>query len=225
LPHNSAPYTSTIVLLVRKNNPKKIKDWEDLIRPGIQVITPNPKTSGGARWNYLAAWVYALQDSNGDETYARQFITALFRNVPVLDTGARAATNTFIRGMGDVFISWENEALLAVKKLGQDQYEIIIPSLSILAEPPVAVIDKNAAKHGVRDIAEAYLKFLYTPQGQEICARHFYRPRNQTIAARYSSQFPEIKLFTLNEQFGSWAKAQKIHFSDKGIFDQIFENQ
>ena len=222
LPHNSCPYTSTIIFLVRKGNPKGIKDWDDLIRPGVQVITPNPKTSGGARWNYLAAWGYALKQWDGDESKARQFVGKMFQNVPVLDTGARGSTNTFIRGMGDVFISWENEALLAVNKLGKDQFEMVIPSISIVAEPPVTVIDKNAEKHGTREIAEAYLRFLYTEQGQDICARHYYRPSDPEVAGRYKDQFPEVERFQIQDVFGGWAEAQKKHFASGGVFDQIF---
>ncbi|KZE32473.1 hypothetical protein AVW16_11650 [Crenobacter luteus] len=222
LPNNSAPYTSTIVFLVRKGNPKQIRDWDDLARPGVQVITPNPKTSGGARWNYLAAWGYALKKHHGDEARARAFVAQLFKNVPVLDTGARGATLTFTkRGIGDVLLSWENEAVLAVKELGPDQFDIVAPSLSILAEPSVAVVDKNVDKHGTRKLAEAYLTFLYTPKAQEIAARHYYRPRDPNVAARYAAQFPKVKLFTIKQLFGSWRVAQTRHFSDGGVFDQI----
>ena len=222
LPHNSCPYTSTIVLLVRKGNPKGIRDWDDLVKPGVAVITPNPKTSGGARWNYLAAWAYALRRWNNEEAKAREFVTKLFKNVPVLDTGALGSTNTFIRGIGDVFISWENEALLAVNKLGKDQFEIVVPSVSILAEPPVTVVDKNVDKHGTREVAEAYLKFLYSEQGQDICARHFYRASDPAVAEKYKDQFPKVETFGIDDVFGGWAQAQKTHFSEGGIFDQIF---
>jgi len=225
LPNNSCPYTSTIVFLVRKDNPKRIKDWNDLIRPDIEVITPNPKTSGGARWNYLAAWGYALSTNANNESKAIEFISKLYQNVPVLDTGARGSTNTFIKGIGDVFISWENEALLAIHKLGRGQFEIVIPSLSILAEPPVTVIDKNVEEHGTRKIAEEYLKYLYTPVGQEICAKHYYRPMDPNIAVIYQDQFPKVQLFNIREVFGSWTDAQKKHFSDGGIFDQIYMDQ
>jgi sulfate transport system substrate-binding protein len=223
LPNNSCPYTSTIVFLVRKGNPKGIKDWEDLARPGVQVITPNPKTSGGARWNYLAAWGYALKRWEGDEAKAQELLTRIFKNVPVLDTGARGSTNTFLRGIGDVFISWENEALLAMNNLGKDQFEIVVPSISILAEPPVAVVDKNVEKHGTREVAEAYLKYLYSDAGQEICARHYYRPSNPAILAKYAAQFPHVEQFTIGELFGSWDQAQQTHFSDHGTFDRIYE--
>jgi sulfate transport system substrate-binding protein len=224
LPHNSSPYTSTIVFLVRKGNPKGIRDWNDLVKPGVSVITPNPKTSGGARWNYLAAWGYALKQNKGDEAKAREFVTALFRNVPVLDSGARGSTTTFVqRGLGDVFISWENEAFLAVKEFGADRFEIVAPSLSILAEPPVTVVDKVADKHGTRKVAEAYLNYLYTPEGQEIAGRHFYRPRLPEAAKKYEKQFPRITLFTIDELFGGWKKAQQTHFNDGGVFDQIYQ--
>jgi len=222
LPHNSCPYTSTIIFLVRKGNPKNIRDWDDLIKPGVQVITPNPKTSGGARWNYLAAWGYALQKWGHDEDKAREFVTKLFKNVPVLDTGARASTNTFIKGMGDVFLSWENEALLAINKLGKDQFEIVVPSVSILAEPPVTVVDANVDKHNTRAVAEAYLNFLYLETGQDICARHYYRPQDVKIAAKYASQFPHVNMFTIDEYFGGWKTAQEKHFGAGGIFDQIY---
>ncbi|MEN3162672.1 sulfate ABC transporter substrate-binding protein [Tistrella mobilis] len=221
LPDNSSPYTSTIVLLVRKGNPKGIKDWDDLVKPGIKVITPNPKTSGGARWNYLAAWGYAL-DQGRDAAGARDFVKALFANVPVLDSGARGATTTFVqRGIGDVLLAWENEALLAVNELGPDAFDIVVPSLSILAEPPVAVVDRVVDAHGTRKVAEAYLNFLYTPEGQELAARHFYRPRDPEVAARHAATFPEVRLFTIDEVFGGWRKAQAEHFADGGIFDQI----
>jgi sulfate transport system substrate-binding protein len=224
LPHNSAPYTSTIVFLVRKGNPKGIKDWDDLVRPGISVITPNPKTSGGARWNYLAAWGYALKKYGGDEAKARDFVARLYKNVPVLDSGARGSTTTFVqRGIGDVFISWENEAFLAVKELGQGRFEIIAPSLSILAEPPVSLVDKVVDKRGTRAVAQAYLEYLYTPEGQEIAARHYYRPRLASVAAKYVGQFPTVKLFTIDELFGGWQKAQKMHFEDGGVYDQIYQ--
>ncbi|MBN2010021.1 sulfate ABC transporter substrate-binding protein [candidate division KSB1 bacterium] len=225
LPHNSCPYTSTIVFLVRKGNPKHIEDWDDLIRPGVSVITPNPKTSGGARWNYLAAWGYALKKWNHDEGKAKAFIQQLFANVPVLDTGARGSTNTFLRGIGDVFISWENEALLAVKKLGSDELQIVVPSISILAEPPVTIVDAYVDKHNTRTIAEAYLRFLYSKQGQHICARHFYRPSDPDIMNQYLTQFPIVEQFKIEDMFGDWQQAQKIHFSDGGTFDQIFERK
>ncbi len=224
LPENSSPYTSTIVLLVRKGNPKQIKDWDDLVRPGVSVITPNPKTSGGARWNYLAAWGYALQRWNGDENKAREFVTRLYHNVPVLDSGARGATTTFVeRGIGDVFIAWENEALLAMKQLGAGKFEIVYPSRSILAEPPVAVVDKVVDKRGTRAVAQAYLEFLYSEQGQDVAGRDFYRPRSPTAAAKYAAQFPKLNLFTIDEVFGGWREAQAVHFADGGIFDQIYQ--
>jgi sulfate/thiosulfate-binding protein len=225
LPENSAPYTSTIVFLVRKGNPRGIRDWDDLVKPGVSVITPNPKTSGGARWNYLAAWAHALRKSNGDEAKARDFLTRLYRNVPVLDSGARGSTTTFTqRGIGDVFLSWENEALLAREKLGRDTFDIVIPSISILAEPSVAVVDKVVDKRGTRKPAQAYLEFLYSPEGQELCARHFYRPRDKAVAAKYASQFPTINLVRIDDQmFGGWAKAQKKHFDDGGLFDQLYQ--
>src|SRR5688572_3284459 len=223
LPHNSAPYTSTIVFLVRKGNPKNIRDWNDLVRPDVQVITPNPKTSGGARWNYLAAWGYALRQHNGDERAARAFVTQLYRNVPVLDRAARAATNTFVqRGLGDVLIGWENEACLSVNELGPDQLEVVVPSLSILAEPPVAVVDANVDRHGTRALAEAYLQYLYSDAGQEIAAKHYYRPRSPTVAARYADRFPNIELFTITDVFGGWQNAQRTHFADGGVFDLIY---
>ncbi len=224
LPSNSSPYTSTIVFLVRKGNPKGIKDWSDLAKPGISVITPNPKTSGGARWNYLAAWAYALKQPGGDEAKAKEFVARLFKNVPVLDSGARGATTTFVeRGIGDVFISWENEALLAVLELGKDKFDIVYPSLSILAEPPVAVVDKVVDKRGTRPVAQAYLEYLYTPEGQDIVAKHYYRPRNAAAAAKYAAQFPKLNLITIDEVFGGWQKAQKAHFADGGTFDQIYQ--
>ena len=222
LPDNSSPYTSTIVFLVRKGNPKAIHDWKDLVRPGIQVVTPNPKTSGGARWNFLAAWGYALKQPGGNEASAKAFVKTLFQHVPVLDTGARGATNTFAqRGIGDVLLAWENEALLARHEPGGDQFEIVVPSVPILAEPPVAVVDRNADAHGTRQVAEAYLKFLYTPQAQEIEARNFYRPRSAAAAAKYAAQFPQVHTFTLAEVFGSWRQVQAKFFADGGVFDQI----
>ena len=222
LPDNSTPYTSTIVFLVRKGNPKGIHDWGDLIKPGVQVITPNPKTSGGARWNFLAAWGYARKLPGGTDDSAKAFVKELFKHVPVLDTGARGATNTFVqRGVGDVLLAWENEAFLAQKELGKDAFEIVAPSISILAEPPVAVVDKNAQKHGTQAVAEAYLKFLYTPAAQEIIARNFYRPRLASVEAKYSAQFPKLKLFTIDDTFGGWRAAQKRFFADGGVFDQI----
>jgi sulfate transport system substrate-binding protein len=224
LPHNSSPYTSTVIFLVPKGNPKRIKDWPDLIRPGVSVITPNPKTSGGARWNYLAAWGYALRQPGGNEAKAKDFITKLYRNVPVLDAGARGSTTTFVeRGIGDVLIAWENEALLAVKELGPGKVEVVVPSSSILAEPPVAVVTKVAKKHGTTAVAQAYLEYLYTDQGQEIAAKHFYRPINPTIAAKYAAQFPKVDLFTLADIAGDWRATQKAHFADGGVFDQIYQ--
>jgi sulfate/thiosulfate-binding protein len=223
LPNNSAPYTSTIIFLVRKGNPKQIKDWPDLARPGISVTTPNPKTSGGARWNYLAAWGNALRRPGGSEAKAREFVGALYRNVPVLDAGARGSTTTFVeRGIGDVLIAWENEALLAVKELGPDKLEIVIPSSTILAEPPVALVEKVAKKHGTLEVAKAYLDYLYTPEGQEIAARDFYRPRLESVAAQYAAQFPKVNLFTVDDVFGGWKKAHETHFADGGVFDQIY---
>ena len=222
LPQNSAPYTSTIVFLVRKGNPKGVKDWSDLVKPGIRVITPNPKTSGGARWNYLAAWEYGKRSGGGTDARGREFVTQLFKNVPVLDSGARGATTTFVqRGIGDVLLAWENEAYLAVGE-GKGQVEIVAPSLSILAEPPVAVVDKVVDKKGTRAAAEAYLQFLYSPEGQEIAARHHYRPRDAKIAAKYAGTFAQVKLFTIDEAFGGWQNAQKAHFADGGTFDQIY---
>jgi sulfate/thiosulfate transport system substrate-binding protein len=222
LPNNSTPYTSTIVFLVRKGNPWGIKDWDDLVKPGIQVITPNPKTSGGARWNYLAAWGYALDKAGGDEAAARSFVEKLYRNVPVLDTGARGSTTTFVqRGIGDVFLSWENEAYLAIKELGPDAFDVVFPSVSILAEPPVAVVDGIVDRRGTRKVAEAYLNLLYTPEGQRLAAKHFYRPRDPAIAAEFAAQFPKLALFDI-QKFGGWQTAQKKHFADGGIFDQIY---
>jgi len=223
LPGNSCPYTSTIVFLVRKGNPKGIKDWDDLAKPGIQVITPNPKTSGGARWNYLAAWGFALRKYGNDDAKAKEFVTRLFKNVPVLDTGARGSTVTFVeRGLGDVLIAWENEALLAVQEFGVGKFEVVAPPLSILAEPPVAVVDKVAAKHGTKAVAAAYLDYLYSSEGQEIAARHYYRPRDAAVGARYAKRFPNVEMFTVSKVFGGWDKAQRVHFADGGIFDQIF---
>lgn len=222
LAFNSTPYTSTIVFVVRKGNPKQIKNWDDLVKPGLSVITPNPKTSGGARWNYLAAWGYK-QKQTGSAEKAKAFIKALYKNVPVLDTGARGSTLTFTqRGLGDVFLSWENEAHLIIKEFGADKFEIVAPPVSILAEPPVAVVDKNVTKHGTRRLAEAYLNFLYTPEAQEIIAKNSYRPRNPAALKKYAANFPNIKLFTLNEVFGNWRTAQKTHFNDGGVFDQIY---
>jgi sulfate/thiosulfate transport system substrate-binding protein len=223
LPNNSSPYTSTIVFLVRKGNPKGIRDWKDLVRPGVSVITPNPKTSGAARWSYLAAWAYALRQPGGNEAKAREMMAALFRNVPVLDSGARGATSTFVqREIGDVLLAWENEAFLAVAELGKDKLEIVIPSMSILAEPPVAVVDKVVDRKKTRAVAEAYLQYLYTPEGQEIAAKHYYRPRLDAVAKKYAARFPKINLVTIDEVFGGWAKAQKTHFDDGGTFDQIY---
>ncbi|MDB5686448.1 MAG: sulfate transporter periplasmic sulfate-binding protein [Rhizorhabdus sp.] len=222
LPHNSTPYYSTIVFLVRKGNPKNIRDWGDLAKPGVGVITPNPKTGGGARWNYLAAWGYASK-AFGSPAKARDYMVRLFRNVPVLDSGARGSTTTFAqRGQGDVLLTWENEAFLAVKEFGADKFEIVVPSVSILAEPPVAVVDKVVDAHGTRKVAEAYLKYLYTPEAQEIIARNHYRPRDARAAAKYGAQFPRLSLFTIDRHFGGWAKAQATHFDDGALFDQIF---
>lgn len=245
LPHNSSPYTSTIVFLVRKGNPKNIQDWGDLVKPGVAVITPNPKTSGGARWNYLAAWGYALKHNHNDPAAAREFVSKLFANVPILDSGARGSTTTFTeRGIGDVLITWENEAFLALKELGADKYQIVVPSLSILAEPPVTIVDKNVDKHGTRKVAEAYLQYLYSPEGQEIAASNYYRPLNLAVAAKharelpirnqvtrdnppvpaeFAKQFPVINLITIDDAFGGWSKAQKEHFADGGVFDQILK--
>jgi sulfate/thiosulfate-binding protein len=223
LPENSAPYTSTIVFVVRKGNPKKIKDWDDLVRPGLKVITPNPKTSGGARWNYLAAWGWALGKFGGDESKVRNYIVSLFKNVPVLDSGARGSTTTFgQRGIGDVLIAWENEAFLLDKELGKDKFEIVAPTVSILAEPPVSVVDKVAAAHGTSKVAAAYLEHLYSDEAQEIIARNYYRPRNPVVARKYANLFPKIKLFTVDQVFGGWQKAQKSHFDDNAIYDQIY---
>jgi sulfate/thiosulfate-binding protein len=224
LPNNSSPYTSTIVFLVRKGNPKGVRDWDDLIKPGVSVITPNPKTSGGARWNYLAAWGYALRKYGNDEGRARNFVTALFHNVPVLDSGARGATTTFVeRGQGDVLLAWENEAFLALKEFGSGKFEIVVPSVSILAEPPVAIVDRVVDKRGTRKVAQAYLDYLYSDEGQDIAGRNFYRPRSQKAAAKYAKQFPKLNLFTIEEVFGGWTKAQKTHFADGGVFDHIYQ--
>jgi sulfate transport system substrate-binding protein len=224
LPDNSAPYTSTIVFLVRAGNPKSIKDWDDLARGGVSVITPNPKTSGGARWNYLAAWGYALEKWGGDETKAKEFVGAVYKNAPVLDVGARGSTTTFVeRGIGDVLIAWENEAYLAVNDLGKGQFEIVTPSVSILAEPSVAVVDKIAARNGNKAIAEEYLRYLYSPEGQEIAAKHYYRPRLKEVADKYRDKFAAVRLITIDEVFGGWQAAQTKHFADKGVFDQISE--
>jgi sulfate transport system substrate-binding protein len=226
LPHNSSPYTSTIVFVVRKGNPKAIRDWEDLVRGDVAVITPNPKTSGGARWNYLAAWGHALRKSGGDEAKAREFISQLFKNVPVLDSGARGATTTFAeRGLGDVLIAWENEAFLLTQEVGKDRFEIIVPSESILAEPPVALVDRNVDRKGTRAAAEAYLQYLYSEEGQEIAAKHHFRPRSQTVAAKHASHFPTVNLFTIDEVSGGWKQAQKKHFDDGGAFDQLYVPQ
>jgi len=222
LPNNSTPYTSTIIFLVRKGNPKNIQDWDDLIKPGISVITPNPKTSGGARWNYLAAWGYALKKFNGDEDKTKEFVSGIYKNVPVLDSGARGSTTTFVeRGIGDVLIAWENEAYLAVNELGQGKFDIVIPSVSILAEPPVAVVERDADRHGTNKVAGEYLKYLYSDEGQDIIARNYYRPRNPQIAQKYADQFKPINLFTI-DLFGGWKAAQKKHFADGGTFDQIY---
>jgi len=227
LPNNSSPYTSTIVFLVRKGNPKQIHDWNDLLKDGVQVITPNPKTSGGARWNYLAAWAYALENNGGSEEKARQFVGDLLEHVPVLDSGARGATTTFVeRGVGDVLLAWENEAFLALEELGPDKFDIVVPSLSILAEPPVALVDKVADKKGTREVAQAYLTFLYTPEAQEIIARNFYRPTDKAVASRHEKRFPKLKLITIDDPvFGGWQAAQKKHFSDGGTFDQVYQPQ
>jgi sulfate/thiosulfate-binding protein len=224
LPNNSSPYTSTIVLLVRKGNPKNIRDWGDLTKPGVSVVTPNPKTSGGARWNYLAAWAWALRQPGGNDATAKAFVGKLYKNVPVLDAGARGATTTFVeRGIGDVLIAWENEALLAIKELGPGKFEVVAPSVSILAEPPVAVVDRVAGKHGTKAVAQAYLEYLYTETGQEIAARNFYRPRLASVAAKYASQFPKVSLVTVDEVFGGWKKAHATHFADGALFDQIYQ--
>jgi len=224
LPNSSSPYTSTIIFLVRKGNPKNIKDWDDLVKPGVSVITPNPKTSGGARWNYLGAWGYALKKSGGDESKARDFISKLYKNVPVLDSGARGSTTTFVeRGIGDVLIAWENEVLLGAKDLGENKFDIIAPRLSILCEPTVSLVDKVVDKKGTRAVAQGYLEYLYSPEGQEIVAKRYYRPRSELVAKKYASQFPKVKLFTLAEIVGDWQKTQKIHFADGGVFDQVYQ--
>ena len=224
LPNNSCPYTSTIVLLVRKGNPKGIHDWEDLAKPGVGVITPNPKTSGGARWNFLAAWGYALDQHGNDEAEARKLLAGIYKNALVMDTGARGSTTTFVeRGIGDVLIAWENEAQLALETLGQGEYEIVIPSQSILAEPPVAVVDTVVRRKGTGEVAEAYLQYLYTPEAQEVIAKHHYRPSDATVAAKFASKFPTVKLFTIEEKFGGWKEAQATHFGDGGVFDQIYK--
>jgi sulfate/thiosulfate-binding protein len=224
LPQNSSPYTSTIVFLVRKGNPKAIKDWDDLIKSGISVITPNPKTSGGARWNYLAAWGYALK-KYGSEDKVRDFVGKLYKNVPVLDTGARGSTVTFVeRGVGDVLLAWENEAHLAIKEFGQDKFEIVVPSVSILAEPPVTVVDSVVDKKGTRAVAEAYLKYWYKPESQEIAARNYYRPRDPEVAKKYAANFAKVDLFTIDDVFGGWTRAQKTHFAEGGVFDQVYKN-
>ncbi len=224
LPHNSAPYTSTIVFLVRKGNPKAIKDWDDLIKPGVSVITPNPKTSGGARWNYLAAWAYALNKNNNDQAKAKEFLAKVFKNVPVLDTGARGSTTTFVeRGIGDVLLAWENEAFLAKKELGPDKFEIVVPSLSILAEPSITLVDKFANKHKTSVVAQAYLDYLYSEEGQEIAAQNYYRPTLESVAKKYADKFPKINLVKIDEVFGGWDKAQRTHFNDGGTFDDIYQ--
>jgi sulfate/thiosulfate-binding protein len=224
LPDNATPYTSTIVFLVRKGNPKQIKDWNDLIRSDVKVITPNPKTSGGARWNYLAAWGYALRQNGADQAKAQEFVAKLYANVPVLDSGARGATLTFVqRRQGDVLLAWENEAFLSIDEFGKDKVEIVVPSVSILAEPPVAVVGKTVDRRGTRGVAEEYLKYLYSPEGQETVARHYFRPRSSEVAAKYTERFPQLPLFTIDEVFGGWTKAQQVHFSDGGVFDQIYK--
>jgi len=223
LPNNSSPYTSTIVFLVRAGNPKGIRDWDDLIRPDVSVITPNPKTSGGARWNYLAAWAYALRHYGGSESSAKDFVARLYRNVKVLDTGARGSTTTFMKhGIGDVCLAWENEAFLVVNEIGKGQFEIVLPSLSILAEPPVAIVDRVVDRRGSRQVAQAYLEYLYSEEGQEIIAKHYYRPKLQSVAERYQDRFPQIEMVTISETFGSWETAHRIHFIDGGVFDQIY---
>lgn len=222
LPNNSSPYTSTIVFLVRKGNSKGIKDWDDLVKPGIGIIPANPKTSGAARWTYLAAWGYALKKNGGDQAKAREFVAKFYKNVPVFDTGARGATTTFVqRGIGDVLVGWENEAILSLAESGKGEFEIVWPAISILAEPPVTVVDKNAKRHGTEALAKAYLEYLYTPEGQEIAAKRHYRPRNAGVAQKYAAEFPKLELFTIDEVFGGWQKAQKTHFSDGGVYDQI----
>lgn len=225
LKDNSTPYTSTIVFLVKKGNPKGIKDWDDLVKPGVQVITPNPKTSGGARWNYIAAWGYAYQKNNKDEAKAQEFVQKLFKNVPVLDSGARDSTNTFVqKGIGDVLIAWENEAYLSINEFGKDKFEIVTPSISVLAEPPVAVVDKVVDKKGTREVAQAYLEYLYSEEGQEIAAKNYYRPRLESVAKKYENQFAKVSLFTINDEpFGGWTKTQTTHFNDGGVFDKIYK--
>ena len=224
LPHNSSPYTSTIVFLVRKGNPKGLNDWGDLVKDGVEVITPNPKTSGGARWNYLAAWAWALKQPGGSPETAQAFVKDLYAHVPVLDSGARGSTTTFVqRGIGDVLLAWENEAFLAIKELGPDQFDIVVPTISILAEPPVTIVDKNVEKHGTRKLAEAYLNYLYSPEGQELAARHYYRPTDPKVAAAHEKDFPKVNLITIDDVFGGWSKAQPEHFGDGGTFDQIYE--
>jgi sulfate transport system substrate-binding protein len=224
LPNNSSPYTSTIVFLVRKGNPRGIKDWDDLVKPDVSIVPANPKTSGGARWTYLAAYGQALSKDGGNEAKARDYVAKFYKNAPVLDTGARGATTTFVeRGIGDVLVGWENEAILTINAAGRDKFEIVVPSTSILAEPPVSVVDQVAKRHGTEAVAKAYLEYLYSPEGQDIIARHFYRPRLDSVAQKYSAQFPQVKLFTVDELFGGWQKAQKNHFDDGGTFDQIFQ--
>jgi len=224
LPHNSSPYTSTIVFLVRKGNPKGLNDWGDLVKDGVEVITPNPKTSGGARWNYLAAWAWALKQPGGSPETAQAFVKDLYAHVPVLDSGARGSTTTFVqRGIGDVLLAWENEAFLAIKELGPDQFDIVVPTISILAEPPVTIVDKNVEKHGTRKLAEAYLNYLYSPEGQELAARHYYRPTDPKVAAAHEKDFPKVNLITIDDVFGGWSEAQPEHFGDGGTFDQIYE--
>ncbi|MEX3839898.1 MULTISPECIES: sulfate ABC transporter substrate-binding protein [Paraburkholderia] len=226
LPDNASPYTSTIVFLVRKGNPRHIKDWDDLTKPGVSIVTPNPKTSGGARWNYLAAWAYALHQPGGNEQTAKDFVTKLYKNAGVLDSGARGATTSFVqRGIGDVLIAWENEAFLSLKEFGPDKFEIVVPSVSILAEPPVAVVDKVVDKKGTRKEAEAYLQFLYSEEGQEIAAKNFYRPRSDKVPAALTAKFPKLKLYTVDDTFGGWPNAQKTHFADGGVFDSIYQPQ
>ncbi len=224
LPNNGSPYTSTVIFLVRKGNPKNIKDWDDLVKPGISVITPNPKTSGGGRWDYVAAWGYAFLKSGRDEAKAKAYIAQLYKNVPVLDSGARGSTTTFVeRGIGDVLIAWENEVLLGAKDLGQDKFEIVVPSVSVLCEPTVSIVDKVVDKKGTRAVAQAYLEYLYSPEGQEIAAKRYYRPRSEAVAKKYASQFPKVKLFALAEIIGNWQKTNKIHFADGGVFDQVYQ--
>jgi sulfate transport system substrate-binding protein len=226
LPDNASPYTSTIVFLVRKGNPKHIKDWGDLIKPGVSIVTPNPKTSGGARWNYLAAWAYALHRPGGNDATAKEFVGKLYRNAGVLDSGARGATTSFVqRGIGDVLIAWENEAFLSLKEFGPDKFEVVVPSVSILAEPPVAVVDKVVDRHGTRKLAQAYLAYLYSDEGQIIAAKNFYRPRSANVPAQFTRQFPKLKLYTVDDTFGGWAQAQKTHFADGGVFDSIYQPQ